>query len=227
MKLAALLLAIAAPVWPASISGLVQDTYGVEIREASVRIETESGTAGETKVAPDGTFRFADLPGGSYVLTASAPVFMPLRVRVELRDAEDRTLPSLQLSPGANGDCFRTSDDAPESTNFLPAGVSIGALAFSIRARGTPVSGARITLECHPFRCESRTAVTETSGRASFDGLAPGSYSLTVEKNGFWLSSARFEVGPRISSSYRIELTPCPNGDCSVHVTRFVRVVCE
>ncbi len=59
-----------------------------------------------------------------------------------------------------------------------------GALAGSVKADGTPVAGATITLTSKA-QGQTRTLTSSSSGSFSATGLAPGDYSITVQAAGY------------------------------------------
>ena len=220
MKTIALLLAVAAPLFPASISGVIEDTIGTVIPGADATLTSVNGEAHwETQSHEHGVFRFDGLAEGNYVLRAWSTGFSTLKIAVSVRGDEDRTLPALRLDVGTIGDCAPITDETIESTRFLLPETLYGGLAVIVRDNHGPVPGARIVWNRNCWDgCAEQTSTTDAAGRASSAGLWVGRYSVLVEKDGYYQTGRRFEVNGGIESTYGVNLEPCPNGDCTIRI---------
>lgn len=217
---------------PASLTGVVQDPIGAVIGNSSVILEPAvGGVRQETRSDERGSFRFSGLPAGTYTLSIRALGFDSVKVKQVLLAGEQRSLPPVRLNVGSSG-CF-SSDAEPEQTRFLSAGLSLGGLAGNVKSGQGPVVGARVALACwlgsgcseNPERTK-----TDSQGDFEFENIRPGRYLLSVEQNRFFpLISMGFVVVGGLESSYSFNLTPCPNGDCTVRPYRgnVTLTVCE
>jgi hypothetical protein len=57
---------------------------------------------------------------------------------------------------------------------------------------------------------------TDTQGDFVFKNVRPGRYVLMIEQQRFFPRVDDFVVVGGLESSYSLNLTPCPNGDCTV-----------
>jgi len=217
----------------ASLTGVVQDPSGAVIGgNSSVVLEPAGGgVRRETQSDERGVFRFSGLWAGPYTLSIRVPGFDSVKVKQDLLAGEQRSLPPIRLNVGSSG-CFSTDPD-PERTRFLSAGLSTGGLAGNVKSGLGPVAGARVSLACWLDRgCSENPERTKTDsqGDFEFENIRPGRYLLSVEQDRFFpLVSMGFGVVGGLESSYSFNLTPCPNGDCTVKLDRgkVKVIVCE
>ena len=90
--------------WSGSLAGSVLDGSGALVPGAAVSLRGE-GAAGESRARADeaGRFRFANLPGGTYVLTATAPGFQGFTSSlVALNTGEARDALELTMAVSSN-----------------------------------------------------------------------------------------------------------------------------
>jgi hypothetical protein len=143
----------------AVLSGRILATEGASLPA----LEVLAVPAGEARAAPvvafvrDGAYTFDHLPPGDY--------------RVSLRERGDPARPAggrrVQLVPGA-----------VQQEVLLPTDFGLGRLRGVVTREGTCLPFVTVTLERTGRRAASATA--DRSGRFAFDGVGPGTLSLTV-----------------------------------------------
>jgi hypothetical protein len=217
-----------------SLTGTVRFTQangGEMISDASVTLEPVSGGVRQEKQTDSrGSFRFSELPAGTYILSIARIGFDGTKLKADLLANEQRSLPPIALTLAPSG-CFSPSDANPERTQFLSAGLSFGGLAGRVKNDLGPVVGARVLLSCWIERgCSSpKAAITDSQGDFEFQNVRPGRYILNIALDKFFPVSMRFAIPGGIESSYSFDLTPCPNGDCTIKPSqsRVILITCE
>lgn len=123
----------------------------------------------------DGRFRISGLPGGSAVLTATAPGFGGKRVEAEMLPARAET------DVGAV---------------VLESGLTIRGRVHDKAGQGIAEAwiGARVPRPMGP-NPDMPSTVTEADGRFVLGGLEPGRYNLTVHASGFGFAPQDVEAG--------------------------------
>ena len=126
--------------------------------EAEVRIvETDQ----QQKTGKDGTFRFIEIPVGTYTLSISHPTYnTPTEIPIEIRAGE--TL-SGRFYAGAEIPFVNTTDSG-----------DINGYVYS-QTTGKPLTGAVVR-----FLETDRLGQTDASGNFQFIGIAPGTYTLLI-----------------------------------------------
>jgi hypothetical protein len=106
----------AAQTTSASLSGVVADSTGARIPQASLELRnTHTREARHILSRGDGTFTFAEVPAGSYSLTVSMAGFKTLVTRgIELHPNDTVNLPELRMQVGAQS----TSIDVQSNTDI-------------------------------------------------------------------------------------------------------------
>lgn len=125
---------------------------GTPVSGATVTVTDIRGeVVGAVSTAPDGSYRFSNLPEGDYTLVGTAVSHQPVAVSVTVGDGEP-TRHDLVL-------------------------VATGSLRGSVHAQSRPFQGARLTL-MNPGGQVVATGVTDGDGRFAFADLPPGEYTL-------------------------------------------------
>ena len=172
----------------ATLEGVVQDSSGAVVGNAAVTVrETDTGLTRTTRADSVGSFRFTDLPIGTYEVRAESPGFAPYihagvilamgqtaRLLVVLQppqvveqvavSAQPAALDSRQTSIASVVDTERIEESPVRSRNYLEFVLVTPGVT---RATPSPVSGAV-------------SSVLPTSG-FSFQGLRPRSNTLTID----------------------------------------------
>lgn len=212
----------------ASLSGVLQDPTGAAIGgywnaigeyAASVTLEAAGGGFRQmTHPDQQGRFHFSGLPAGTYTVSTRSPYFDSLKIEQTLLAGEETSWPPVRLVQAGSGCSFSQKID-PVSTRFLAAGPAFGALAGNIHDGQQPTANVRVTLACWRGRgCPDDPEPTRTDlqGDFEFKNVRPGRYVLIIEQQRFFPRVDDFVVAGGLESSYSLNLTPCPNGDCRV-----------
>jgi len=212
----------------ASLSGVLQDPTGAAIGgywnaigeyAASVTLEGAGGRFRQvTHPDEQGRFHFSGLPAGTYTVSARSPYFDSLKIEQTLLAGEETSWPPVRLAQAGSGCGFSQKID-PVSTRFLTAGPAFGALTGNIHDGQQPTANARVTLACWLGRqCadDPKPTRTDSQGHFEFKNIRPGRYVLTIEQPRFVPRVDDFVVIGGLESSYALNLTPCPDGDCTV-----------
>jgi hypothetical protein len=102
-----------AQVTSGSLSGVVHDSTGAVVPEATVVLTDEATTASRRTVSnSSGAFTFVAVPAGSYSLTVNRTGFSMFQIkRVTLDQGENRTIPQISLNVGAESTTISVSAD--------------------------------------------------------------------------------------------------------------------
>ena len=156
------------------ISGSVTDsqTPVQPVGGATVSYSGTSGTTGSgtTTTDPSGNYTFSGVPAGTYSVTVSDTGFTP-------PSAQQVTVTAGLITSGVNFTLTATS------------GIS-GAVSDS-QPTPQPVGGATVSYTGTGSTTGSGTTTTSTSGGYTFDGVPPGTYSVTAMKTGFTSPAAQ------------------------------------
>jgi len=169
---------------PSNIIGQVQNIEGVGILAQSVACTAASlngGAVNTTAIDSNGRFEILNISRGEYSCIARASGFLGGVVR-------------LTVDPGTN------------ATAVFSLRRAYGAIAGTIQAAASnqPVAGAVVTCVYPPYISLKQTS--DASGKVSFVGLIPASYSCTIQKNGFAAGNTTVAVGAGGSASFAVLL---------------------
>jgi tetratricopeptide (TPR) repeat protein len=120
----------ALPPQSAAIKGTVRDGAGVPVSDALVRLEREGAAPLETKTKSDGSYAFAEIASGSYVVTAGKAGLSGPGVAALARPPEVRQVDlTLDWSISAKPKALSSSSPAPpmefaDTPNFTIAAVT-------------------------------------------------------------------------------------------------------
>jgi hypothetical protein len=206
----------------ASLTGKVEDVLGTGIADTLAELESRRTPViiFQTVADAGGAYRFSTLPAGEYDLKLSRPGFNSLIVKSTLvLNGEHRTLPTLHLAAGANGDC-RSGHVEPDAIRFLRSGASIGGFGGTVRlgeglGESTLASGADVTLVCSTGK-PCGASRTDSDGQFLFKALPPGYFSVRVTAAGFYpRDSPTYRVEQGVESAYTsIYVERCPLENC-------------
>ena len=95
-------IALAGPVDPASLSGLVQDPAGWEMRHVQLTLTLRGSSGAPLTAQTDsaGKFLFSGLASGVYDLEVQAKAFMPWKKEVHVDEGHDINLRPIALQIG-------------------------------------------------------------------------------------------------------------------------------
>ena len=185
-----------------SLAGVVLDTNGAVIVNASVNLQSKYGTL-QTTTGRNGEFRFVDLLPGTYRLEVkhdhfATNVVQPIHVK-----PEEVSLPSLTVTMelavmGKCGDLSTVSyeEREPEAAELVGVVQPMPLKADpNVSWPETPFSKATVEV----FRVGSDRVVASTHlddhGRFRFSGLALGSYTLKASYAGYFDEhSVKFQI---------------------------------
>ena len=185
-----------------SLAGVVLDTNGAVIVNASVNLQSKYGTL-QTTTGRNGEFRFVDLLPGTYRLEVkhdhfATNVVQPIHVK-----PEEVSLPSLTVTMelavmGKCGDLSTVSyeEREPEAAELVGVVQPMPPKADpNVSWPETPFSKATVEV----FRVGSDRVVASTHpddhGRFRFSGLALGSYTLKASYAGYFDEhSVKFQI---------------------------------
>jgi protocatechuate 3,4-dioxygenase beta subunit len=155
------------------ISGAVTDTEtpaqpisGATIHYAGTGGNTASGTTTTNSI---GGYTFNGVSPGTYTVTASATGFTP---------------------PPAQNVTVTAGTSATANFTMTATGGMTGTASDS-QAPAQPVSGATLQYTGTGSTTGSGTATTNSSGGYAFNGVPPGTYSVTASRTGFTTPAAR------------------------------------
>jgi protocatechuate 3,4-dioxygenase beta subunit len=155
------------------ISGTVSDsqTPAQSVGGATVSYSGTGGTtgAGTTTTDSTGTYAFNGVPPGTYSVTVTKTGF---------------TSPAAQTPTVASG--------STATVNFtLSATSGISGAVTDSQAPAQPVSGATVSYTGTGGTTGSGTTTTSSSGGYTFNGVPPGTYSVTASRAGFTSPAAQ------------------------------------
>jgi protocatechuate 3,4-dioxygenase beta subunit len=145
-----------------AISGSIQHSgTGLVLSSVTVTASSDQNTTYTTESAADGSYRLTGLPAGTYTVTAGGQTFDTLT-------SAPQAVAAAQTVIGVD---FTLDDAATFQGTVVQAG------------NGSPVASATVLLEDSngvPF-----SATTDSTGGYTIGNLHPGTYSITVEADGF------------------------------------------
>jgi Carboxypeptidase regulatory-like domain len=216
----------------ASLTGNVQDVLGTGIADTLAELESTRTPVilFQTVADAGGAYRFSGLSGGEYALKLSRLGFNSQTVKsIIILNGEHRTLPTLHLAAGANGDCRGHGE--PDAIRFLRSGVNIGSLGGTVRlAEGLGEDIRRghnlgvqhgQVLRCSQDRFGRAIPVQSSASRI---------FSVRVTASGFYpQDSPTYRVADGVESAYTsIYVERCPLGNCDPKLRpEKAAVVCE
>lgn len=146
---------------PGTISGVVtNDVSGDPIPNAVVTVDVGGTLVGSAVTNDVGAYLITGISPGSYTIKAQAALFETLvQGAIVLPNATTISNFSLQVSPGSISGTVESEDT------------------------GTPISGASVDLKANGSVVA--TTLTAADGTYSFEGVAPGAYSVLVSAKTF------------------------------------------
>lgn len=159
---------------PATIEGIVVNAASGEPLEGSTATVISIATGspvGQTRMGPDGTFRFGPLPAGSYTVTGERQGFLPATGSAVLTSGGTGFV-RLALGTFANSACGRVTD--PLGFPVAQANVTIRSLAGQVLA----------------------TTRTDADGRYVASGIAEGRYRVEAQHPDYFRGEPGFVTVP-------------------------------
>ena len=220
----------------ASLTGKVEDVLGTGVADTLVELESTRAPVVIFQTVADagGAYRFSGLPAGEYDLKLYRLGFSSLTVKSTIiLNGEHRTLPTLHIAAGVNGDCSGVYLE-PDAIRFLRSGLNLGSFGGTVRlgegpGESTRVSGANVTLVCSTSK-SCGEARTDSNGQFLFEAIPPGYYSVRVTATGFYpQNSPNYRVEQGVDSAYTsILVERCLLGNCDpkLHPPKPL-VICE
>ena len=170
---------------PATISGVITDTAGTPIANASVQLLDENGTVLGSAVTDDnGNYAIGNLPEGTFVIKVSAAGFAILITGIILAPGEQVTGLTFSLTPDPGNITGRITDSAT----------------------GLPIIGAEVRVVLDGILLAS--TVTDENGGYVLAGLAPGSYTVVADANGYGTKAVGVIVESGQTSSADLAISP-------------------
>ncbi|MCY1014234.1 carboxypeptidase regulatory-like domain-containing protein [Pyxidicoccus sp. MSG2] len=184
----------------ARLTGRVRDERGAPVASFQLELQLHRGPLERefgstlTVVDPEGRFTVEGLAPGTYTLRVGAYGLAP-------------AAPTVSVPPN-------TADVGPVDITLQPGARLEGQVVK--RGGGDPIAGARVQVEGGVYDASLSTvfdAMTDTSGRFTLDGLAPGRVSLSVSAQGHDTRIVdRVAVGPGAPPLPPIDLNPVADG---------------
>ncbi|WP_163989142.1 carboxypeptidase regulatory-like domain-containing protein [Pyxidicoccus caerfyrddinensis] len=184
----------------ARLTGRVRDERGAPVASFQLELQLHRGPLERefgstlTVVDPEGRFAVEGLAPGTYTLRVGSYGLAP-------------AAPTVTVPPDA-------ADVGPVDITLQPGARLEGQVVK--RGGGGPIAGARVQVEGGVYGASLSTvfdAMTDTSGRFTLDGLAPGTLSLSVSAQGHDTRIVdRVAVGPGAPPLPPIDLNPVADG---------------
>jgi protocatechuate 3,4-dioxygenase beta subunit len=153
---------------------------GAPLARAQVWVSASSGSF-QTLTGPDGGFQIPNVPPGRYALTATGQEGLGTSKTVEVTGDQEVHLD------------FTT-----------------GGLRVTVLAGGAPVANAFVLLRGAVPLFGGGRSRTDAAGSFEVPRLASGTYTVSVQKEGFAPATASVEVRPGAVAAVEIELKPAP-----------------
>jgi len=126
-----------------SISGVVQDSSGAAIAQASVALVSSTTAVRQSSVSDDrGAYTFPVLPVGGYVLEVNHPGFRPYRRTGIILDTNDVLRLDVVLQVGGRSDAVTVSDSAVHLETYSS---QMGEVISSEQMNAVPLNGRSYT----------------------------------------------------------------------------------
>lgn len=174
------------PVLRGQIQGQISTADGTSLEGATVTARSSTNQTFSTVSESDGSYRLSSLPVGTYEVSASLSGFSSDEV-VSATISEDSQETTANISDFTANEAS-ISGIVTDSTSDAPL------LDATVTLSGSEGTGSD---------------ATNTSGEYEIDGLAPGTYTVTVEKSGF--SGPTREVDLENGESRSLDLSLGPN----------------
>lgn len=122
------LLCLVLPLAAAEVNGRVKDPSGAAVGGARVTLTRgDTTTAATVETEPDGRFRMAGIPAGSYAITVTGTAFAPLRAAIRLTAGQTLDLPlgltiravNAEVTVTAETNGVLTTADVPQRVNVI------------------------------------------------------------------------------------------------------------
>ncbi|WP_433750424.1 carboxypeptidase regulatory-like domain-containing protein [Falsibacillus pallidus] len=174
---------------PSSVSGIVQDSTGNPIVGAVILVQDSNQTLlGRGFTDMDGKYSISSLPEGALTITASSESF-------------SNSTTGIITTPGSiftNIDFILTADP--------------GSISGQVRssATGDPINGATVVVRDSITDQFIASIITDVSGNYQFNGLTPGSYTVTASAAEFGSRHIGAIVSTQQSTIADIILNPLP-----------------
>jgi tetratricopeptide (TPR) repeat protein len=153
----------------------------------NLEVELLGPTRRSIRTSRSGVAEFRSVAGGSYTLRLHVPNAPPMDTRVNLEGGQSATL-TVQLAPRGRGTA------------------QVGNIEGRVVNEGIPLPGATLTLRS-PDRDEIRgTTVSSATGAFAFRAVAPGSYMVRTEMEGFQTHSAWSTVAAGVTTRLDVNL---------------------
>jgi len=162
-----------AQVTSGSLSGVVHDSTGAVIPEATVVLTDEATTATRRTVSNStGAFTFVAVPAGSYMLTINHPGFSSYQVKgITLDQGENRAIPQISLKIGAENATVSVSVD----TEAIP--VDTGQIQTTLNSREVTELSIQGRNAAELIKVMPGLALNTGLGQTEFSSLTTGTTS--------------------------------------------------
>jgi len=179
-----------------SVSGTVNDSAAAKPLEgAVVMLRAGTRTLYDT-TAEDGKFSFEDVPAGSFTVRASLTGFVTKTVTDSITDAEEPATVTIALATVVTKDITVVVKKTSDSSVVASATVVVAS-----SGTGTAVQ---------------RIEVTGTNGKAVFEDVVQGTYSVSGSAAGMTAASASFTLSATSADSVVVYLAAAANGTKTV-----------
>lgn len=206
---------------PGTITGKIQDITGVGIPGTIAELRSDRGRAFKTRSDDSGVYTLSGITADDYTLRLFQSGFLSLIVKsIHISDGEQKSMPALEMIVG--GMCWNYDGTRlPQYYRLLPPGTRGGNLLGILGvepsptlSKSRPLAGAEVSLICNEGAVCGKTK-TDSKGEFVFVGLSPGTFSIRVNRTGFypWKESG-YKVREGLETSWSMYVESCPHADC-------------
>ncbi len=127
-----------------------------------------------------GEYSFAELEAGFYIVAVNCAGYQSQTISTDLSNNQNSTA-DFSLTPTLN--------------------TSAGMIVLVVRNAGdsSAIEGATVLVQADDFQDDPGTKFTDSDGSATFSGLATGSYTIAVSKDGYSGRSHQIDLGENVT----------------------------